>query len=266
MELCAGDLGSAADVAPALAGATRALLVTSAFSHDQFETESLFIEAAARAALEVTVRVSTGTALIKPGTKGAYGRTHHGLAAFIAAGGYRVVDLNPDFFFTNFNGNAGEAKASGTISLPVSGGGPRITMMDPRDVGAAAAAILLQPAAGLAPFLARRVIEVHGASRVNFADVAAALSAAAGYPIAIKQVPREAWAAALQGYGVPRVFAVSFLETVEQADGVVPPGYEAYGAANWPGESSAELLAIGWKPRTLEEWAGSVATKAVWAK
>jgi hypothetical protein len=187
-------------------------------------------------------------------------------AAFIAAGGYRVVDLNPDFFFTNFNGNAGEAKTAGTISLPVSGGGPRITMIDPRDVGASAAAILLQPAAGLAPFLARRVIEVHGASRVNFADVAAALSAAAGYPIAIKQVPREAWAAALQGYGVPRVFAASFLETVEQADGVVPPGYEAYGAANWPGESSAELLAIGWKAKTLEEWAGSAATKAVWAK
>ena len=48
-----------ADVAAALQGASRALLVSGAFSHDQFETETSFIAAAARAGLEVTVRVST---------------------------------------------------------------------------------------------------------------------------------------------------------------------------------------------------------------
>lgn len=95
--LFAGDLGNAADVAAALQGVTRAMLVTGAFSFEQFETESLFIEAAAKAGLEVTVRVSTHSGLIKAGTKGAYGRTHHGLQAFIEAGGYKVVDLNPDW-------------------------------------------------------------------------------------------------------------------------------------------------------------------------
>ncbi len=95
--LFAGDLGNASDVAAALQGVTRAMLVTGAFSFEQFETESLFIEAAAKAGLEVTVRVSTHSGLIKAGTKGAYGRTHHGLQAFIEAGGYKVVDLNPDW-------------------------------------------------------------------------------------------------------------------------------------------------------------------------
>lgn len=97
VEIFAGDLMVHADVTKALAGVSRAMLVSGAFSHDQFEVEAHFIEAAARANLEVTVRVSTGTALIKPGTKGAYGRTHHGLAAFIDASKYRVVDLNPDW-------------------------------------------------------------------------------------------------------------------------------------------------------------------------
>lgn len=86
-------------------------------------------------------------------------------------------------------------------------------MIDPRDVGTAAAAILLAPAAGLAPLLAKRKLEVKGVSRVNFADVAAALSKAVGYEIALNPVPREAWAKTLMGYGVPRVFAMSFLET-----------------------------------------------------
>jgi len=65
VELFAGDLANEAEVASSLVGVTRALFVSSAFSFDQFETETLFIEAAARAGLEVTVRVSTASGLIK---------------------------------------------------------------------------------------------------------------------------------------------------------------------------------------------------------
>ena len=264
----AGDLGSPDDVAAALNGVSRAMLVTGAFTHDQFETESLFIEAAARANLEVTVRVSTHSGLIKAGTKGAYGRCHHGLEAFIDVGGYRVVDLNPDWFLSNWFGNAGEAKATGKISAPVQGNGPKLTMIDPRDVGLAAAAILQLPVAGLAPFLAARKIEVKGSSRVNFADVASALSKAVGYDIAVSHVPRAAWTKTLESYGVLRVFATSFCETYEQMDGVTPPGYEGYGAGlfKWTSATSPELLAIGWKAKSVEEWANDVRTKAIFSK
>ena len=267
--LHAGDLTSAADVAGALAGVTRCMLVSGAFSHDQFEAESLFIEAAARAGVEVTVRVSTHSGLIKAGTKGAYGRTHHGLAAFIEQGKYRVIDLCPDWFFSNWLGNAGEAKASGKISLPVAGDGARVTMIDPRDVGTAAAAILQLPSSGLAPLLAKRTLEVKGATRCNFKDVAEALSQAAGYSITLNPVPRDAWLAGLMGYGVPRVFATSFLETYEQCAGVVPPGYEVYGPellAGWETQTSPELLALGWRAKTLQEWANDPATKAAFSK
>jgi uncharacterized protein YbjT (DUF2867 family) len=266
--LFAGDLSNPADVAGALEGVTRALLVTGAFSYEQFEVESLFIEAAAKAGLEVTVRVSTHSGLIKAGTKGAYGRTHHGLEAFIKAGSYKVVDLCPDWFLSNWFGNAGEAKSTGKISLPVPGTGPGTTLIDPNDVGLAAAAILSLPTPALAPFLAKGKIEVKGASKANFAEVAAALTQALGYSIELQPIPPPAFVAFLQSLGIPRVFATSFLETYQQMDGVVPQGYEGYGADlfNWPTESSPELLAIGWKPKTLEEWANAPGTKAVFGK
>ena len=49
---------------------------------------------------------------------------------------------------------------TGKLSLPVAGTGAKTTMIDPRDVGLAAAAILQQPVDGLAPFLAARRLEV----------------------------------------------------------------------------------------------------------
>ena len=206
-----------------------------------------------------------------------------------------MVDLNPDWYLSNWFGNAGEAKAAGRISWPVAGNSGRFGVIDPRDVssadsdpltqpsqttakphslllcilqqvGEAAAAILLQPATGLEPFLARRAVEVHGASVANFEEIAAAISASVGYDIKVQQVPRDAWVAVLQGFGIPRVFATSFLETVEQAAGIVPPGYEAYGPPVMTGETSPELLAIGWKAATLAEWAASAEVKAAFAK
>lgn len=108
-----------------------------------------------------------------------------------------------------------------------------------------------------------------GTSKVNFADVAAALSEAVGYEITLNQIPGEAFVKTLQGFGVPRVFATSFLETYEQIGGVVPAGYEVYGPALFEGAdkpAAPELLAIGWKARTLKEWANDPATKAAFAK
>lgn len=51
-------------------------------------------------------------------------------------------------------------------------------------------------------------------------------------------------------------------------DGVTPAGYEGYGAKlfEWAQASSPELLAIGWAPKTLEDWANAAETKAVFSK
>jgi NAD(P)H dehydrogenase (quinone) len=273
VELFTGDMSDPESVASSLTGVSRCLLVSGAFQYEQFEIETLFIEAAAKAGVEVVVRISTASFLIKPGTKGAYGRTHHGIEAFAAQGKYPVVNLNPNWFMSNLNGNGGEAKATGKISLPVTGNGPKdFNFVDPRDVGSAAAAILELPSDKLAPFIAVRCIEVHGPKPSNLAEQASALSTAMGYEITINAVPRDAWAGVLIGYGVPRVFATSFLETVEQVDGVVPPGYESYGSdggrSTWSvTTSSPELLAIGWTPKyDVHAWASSPATMAAFQR
>lgn len=82
-------------------------------------------------------------------------------------------------------------------------------------------------------------------------------------------MPVEAWVATLQSYGLPRVWATSFAETVLQADGVTPKGYPApkAGDATMEGlDTSPELLAI-WKPaHSVQDWANSAEVKAAFAK
>lgn len=97
VELVQGDFDDSNSVAAALKGVKRALLVSGAFAYEQFERETLFIEAAAAAGIEAIVRIGTFTPLTKPGTKGAYGRTHHGVESFADANGYPVITLRPSW-------------------------------------------------------------------------------------------------------------------------------------------------------------------------
>jgi len=259
--LVAGDFDDAASVKAALDGVGRAFLVSGAFAYEQFDREVGFIEAAVAAGVEVVVRVGTCSSLIKPGTKGAYGRAHHGVKSFVEDTGHPVVSLNPNWFLSNSLSNAAEAKAAGTMTMPCAGTGPRkFAFIDTSDVGAAAAALLTLPSAQLAPFIAKRELEVHGPAACNFADVAAALSRAAGHEIKVNAVPAAAWVDTMVGYGLPRVFAQSFCDTILQCDGVLPAGYPKGTIEAIPDmtQSSPELLAI-WKPKvTVDDWAQSV--------
>jgi uncharacterized protein YbjT (DUF2867 family) len=264
--LVQGNFDDLNSIASVLEGISRCLLVSSAFAYEQFERETLFLEAAAH--LEVVVRVSTASFLMRPGTKGAYGRTHYGIEAFSKDMNYPVVHLNPNWFLTNWMGNASEAKSNGTITMPCSGNGPRrFHFLDPRDVGDAAAKILTLPSDDLKIFLDKKNIEIHGPQAANYSDVAAALSKAVGYPIVVQQVPREAFISVLMGFGIPRVFATSFVETMEAVDGITPPGYPANLETGWEVEScSPELLAV-WQPKyTVDDWANSEDVKAAFGK
>ena len=125
--------------------------------------------------------------------------------------------------------------------------------------------------ADLQPFLQQKNIEVHGRpdAKCNFEDKVAAISKAVGYPIEIQQVPREAWADVLVGFGIQRVFANSFLETVEQCNGQVPPGYEIYGpeSMNWCQESSDILIKAGWQAKyDVNDFANSDLVKGAFGK
>jgi uncharacterized protein YbjT (DUF2867 family) len=243
-----GDFEDEESLTAALVGVDRAMLVSSAGKHEQFDIEVGFIAAATAAGVKAIVRISTASFLIHPGSTGVYARAHACIAAYIDYHHSPVVDLDPNWYFDNIIGSAGEAKANGTISYPATGTG-KSAMIDTRDVGSAAAAILLLDDAKIAQFLQARVIEVHGPELVSFNDNAVALSAAAGYPIRINQVSAKDFAGALMGFGLSKLFAYSFAHTVEGADGIGTP------MSPYVQTTSPLLLSI-WKPKhNLASWA-----------
>lgn len=251
VEIVIGDFDNEETVVSALEGVSRAMLVSSAGQHEMFDRETTFIASAQKAGVEIIVRVSTCSALIHPGTTGVYARAHACIEAFIETTKAPVVDLNPNWFLDNILGNASEAKATGQITYPVVGNG-KGAFVDPRDVGSAAAHILLQPKEMLAAFLEQKRIEVHGPSLTSLKEQLEILSSIVGYPIKINTIDGAAWASILQGFGMSKLFATSFLHTVEVVDGVrVPP-------APVISKSSALLTATGWEAKyDVSAWCNS---------
>ncbi len=137
----------------------------------------------------------------------------------------------------------------GKISLPVPGEHKlKFAMIDPRDVAGAAATILLLPKEKLSKFLALGRVQVHGPEVKSFGDMAAVLSKACGKEITVNQVPPDAWAAALVGYGMTEYFASSFKETVQICAGEMEP-QRPHSNENHP------LLLEVWKPKyTADDW------------
>lgn len=250
VEVVKGDLNDADSVKAALVGVKRAYVVSGAGEDTQYDRESNFIAAATAAGVDV-VRCSTATSLIALDSEGVYARAHARVEKYIADNKSRVVDLNPDWFMHNLLGSAGEAKATGKISWPVDAEKSVMSAyVDPRDVGTAAAAILLANEAKFAEFLALGRVEVHGPEPVNFAIQAREISAAnGGKPLEFQKVDGAAWSSALQGFGLSKHFADSFLATVQIMGG------EKEGPRPHTNENSPLLLTV-WKPtRTLSAWA-----------
>lgn len=98
--------------------------------------------------------------------------------------GLRYTILKPHFFMQNLLMAAGSVKAQGQLYFAL--GDARLPMVDVRDVGAAAAAVLDDPAPH-----ASKTYTLTGAP-VSMGDVAQALGAALGKPVKYVPVPVEA--------------------------------------------------------------------------
>jgi len=260
VELVTGDFDNEESVESALKGVSRALLVSGAGQHEQFDRETFFIAAAERAGLEFVVRVSTASVLIHPGSTGVYARAHAGIEAFIEYNNSPVIDLNPNWFFDNILSSAGEAKATGQITYPIDGSA-QSAFIDPRDVGRAAGHILLLSLDAAAPLLAQRKIEVHGPALTSLNEQLEVLSAVVGYPIKINKIDGDAWANILIGYGASKLFARSFLATIQILGGERKP-------TRPPVQVTSEVLtSTGWAPKyDIHAWAQSEHVLAAFKK
>lgn len=265
VKIVVGDFAKPEGLAPLLAGVDRAFLVMGAFDYGHFEAETQFLKQAVKAGVEAVVRIGTASALTTPGTTCAYGRAHHGIESYIRAHKLPVVTISSNWFMSNVLGSAAEAKASGKVSWPAGDAVAKSAFIDPRDVAGAAVTVMLLPSEKLAPFIAAGTIEAHGPEMVNFADQAKAITKAVGYEVAFQEVPSEAWVDVMVGYGLERVFAQSFCDTIRFIGGTIM--VEPMGPERPVCETSKILVEAGWKPVwTLEKWANDAATIAAFKK
>lgn len=256
-----GDFSDNASIKTALEGASRALLVSGGFDFSQFDYETSFIQAAVDAKLQAIVRVGTAACLTVADSPQAYGRSHFGIETFAKRHNYPVISLNPNWFLDNILSNAGEAKATGKISMPVAGNGNKAAFVDPRDVGRAGAHILLSSDEKLQEFIKARKVEVHGPELLNFDDNMEVLSKAIGYEVKVNEVPLEGWITTMIGYGIPKEFARSFGLTFRMCGGVMEPPLPA------SQETSKVLLKDGWKAKyDCAAWANSPKVQGAFKK
>jgi len=257
-----GDFDDPSTYKEYLTGIDRAILVSAPFAYEMFEREVTFIKECDKAGIQGVIRISTASVLIQAGTEGAYGRAHHGVEAFTKGENpynksYKVVHLNPSWFFSNLNIFFGwDAKANKTFSWPCEGNGPgKFAAVDAEDVGKCAAAVATCSDAHLERCLKQCKLEVHGTKEISFITMTECLSQNLGYKVTFKAMKPDDWAKHMaEVFHMKQVYMNSLAETILIMDGTIkmnPPPSNV---------NSPILKEIGWEPKiSVEDWAKSEA-------
>jgi uncharacterized protein YbjT (DUF2867 family) len=135
----------------------------------------------------------------------------HDLEQRLRAAGVRSTFLRPGYFVENWGDVIPLAQAQGILpsTLAVE---RKIPMPSTRDVGATAAAALLDPPA------ATRIVGLAGPEDVSPADVAAALAQILGKPVQAVPVPAPEREGALEAAGLPARTAALYAEMCNAVD------------------------------------------------
>jgi uncharacterized protein YbjT (DUF2867 family) len=119
------------------------------------------------------------------------------------------VILRSSFYMSNVLATAEQVAREGRLYAPA--GEARIAMIDPRNVGAAAAAVLS------APGHEGRTYVLTGPEAITYAQVAAGLSAATGRAVEFTDVPDEDAKQGLIEAGLPHVVAEQVVKAFAMA-------------------------------------------------
>jgi NAD(P)H dehydrogenase (quinone) len=181
---------------PALAGAEKVLLVSSSEVGQRSAQHAAVIEAARRAGVRLLAYTSV---LHGEFSTLALAREHQATEAAIRASGLPWVFLRNGWYLENYTENLGPALQHGAF-LGCAGDG-RIAAAARADFAAAAVAVLT--GAGHEG----KVHELAGDRPFTMVELAAEVSRQAGRAVAYRDLPPEAYRAALAGAGVPAPFA-----------------------------------------------------------
>ena len=225
VELAVGDLADPRSVRAALDGADT-LFLSCADDPRRVGWETSAIDAAVAAGVRRVVKLSAVGA--EPGSPVAFWDWHGQVERHLRASGTGWVIVRSSWYMSNLLAAAAQVAAEGRLYAPA--GQARVAMIDPRDVGAAAAALLTSP--GLSsPGHDGRTYLVTGPEAITFAEVSAALSAATGRRIEFTDIPGDAAEQAMIGAGMPAFAAGQIVEIFARlrqgADRRVTPTVEA---------------------------------------
>lgn len=186
-----GDMGRPETVAKALTGVESAFLL-SALDPELTAREAAFARAAAKAGVKRLVKLSALGA--DPRSPAALLRWHGRAEEEVRRVGIPCAVLRPAAFHQNLLQSASSIRR-GTLSAPM--GTARVAMVDARDVAAAAAALLTAPAPD------ERVLTLAAGAPRTYAEVARALSAVLGRPVAYADADPELARRGMLAAGVP---------------------------------------------------------------
>ena len=198
-ELAVADLGRPETLGTALAGCSAAFLSV-VNSPDQVAQETALIDAAVAAGVARVVKLSAVGAA--PDAAAGLQRWHAQVEEHLAASGLEWTTLRPVTFMQNLLRAADTVRAGALYSTL---GTARVALIDTRDVALAAGVCLLQEGH------AGRAYRLTGPVAVTQSEVAAALAAVLGWPVAAVDVSDADARAGMLAAGLPAWLADDLL-------------------------------------------------------
>ena len=196
VELAIGDLADTDSFTSALDGVV-ALMLSCADDPRRVAWETSAIDAAVAAGVECIVKLSTIGAA--PGSPVAFWDWHGQVEQHLRGSNLDWVVLRSSFYMTNLLASADHIARDGRILAPA--GAARIAMVDPSDVAAAVAAVLVDGGHE------HETIVLTGPEAITYQRVAAELTAATGRQTEFVDVPPAAARQGLVASGVPEFVA-----------------------------------------------------------
>jgi uncharacterized protein YbjT (DUF2867 family) len=192
VEVFAGSFDDAPSLRSALDGVS-VLFLTGRDNPAQVEQHVRVLDAARAAGVRHVVKLSAIGA--RADSPVALMRWHHAIEERLRASSFAWTFLRPHLYMQNLLRFAGEV-AGGRLAAPMGVG--RYPLVDTRDVGAAAAAVLRDPAAH-----AGRAYSLTGPAALTYDETAAALATLVGQPVSYEALEPERFRAGLLEAGTP---------------------------------------------------------------
>lgn len=193
VDIVIGSFDDERSLSTALDG-VETVFLTGRDNPDQVEQHARVLDAARAAGVRYVVKLSAIGA--RPESPVALMRWHAAIEERLRESAFGWTFLRPHLYMQNLLRFAEDVAQRGTIAAPM--GARRYPLVDTRDIGAAAAAVLRDPAPH-----AGAVYTLTGPEALGYADVARAIGDVAGRPVEYEARPPEAFRAALVESGIP---------------------------------------------------------------